>query len=89
MYFYNGTCTINDDDEAFCEDGMIVLHLNDVQYTQVMKELSKLKGGQFTKIYNILEKEYKENYGTCCGVEFRSAQKNVICNGCGKVVGLT
>lgn len=89
MDFYKGVCTINDDDEGFCDDGVVSLQLNNHEFVSIMNDLSKLPDGQFTEIYKLLEESYKSNYGYCCNTEYRSIDKTAICHKCGKIVRLT
>lgn len=90
-----GGCSINDDDEGFCDDGRVVLVLNEHQFISCMKELSVIwddkhkKQGQMLEIYRLLRESYESNYAMCCGIEFKSIRKKVICPSCGKIVSLT
>jgi len=89
MYFYNGTCIIGDSDEDFCDEGRVVVVLNEHQFISVMKDLSKLDQYYNLEIKKVLEESYNSNYAMCCGIEFKSIRKKVICPSCGKIVSLT
>ena len=90
-----GECSINDDDEYFCDNGKVVLVLDAGQYIGVMKELSKIwddknkLAGQMLWIFKLLKESYESNYGMCCNIEFKSIQKKVVCPSCGRMVSLT
>ena len=90
-----GGCSINDEDEYFCEDGRVILVLNEHQFIHSMKELAKIwddgnkMSGQMLEIYKLLKESYESNYAICCGITFKSIRKKVICPSCGQIVSLT
>ena len=74
---------INDDDEHFFDNGMVVMAMREEEFMNFLRRLPPFIADDVLKEY------YKANYGTCCGITYHSNRKKVICPSCAEVVSLT
>ena len=93
MYVWNGSVSIDDDDEPFLEtdasdpSGIVVLRLHQDKFMTLLNRLSKVDPDWANK--HIVSEFYNANVGWCCGIEYHSTWKKERCVNCGKEVSLT
>ena len=95
MYVWNGSVSIQDEDEPFLSGGkddltgMVIIRLDQEEFMELLHKLSKVDPDYANK--EIVREFYNENVGDCgrCNIEYHSRLKKERCINCGSEVYLT